>query len=158
MTLNLQKYTKNADLAHKLFTKMMSSTGFALDLNQSMKHLSFIHYIKSNYKNFRRYLEPPQSAQAFVRRNDTLFESKLLNEKVAYYCYLNKLMHTRKDLQTNTRSCSSLNSDLSSYNVLSSRSWAAFCSQTGEKSGVNKISSRTVSGCHPRVHRLICAY
>lgn len=24
-------------------------------------------------------------------RNDTLFESKLLNEKVAYYCYLNKL-------------------------------------------------------------------
>lgn len=68
----------------------MSSTGFDLGFHTKYETLSFIHYIKSpDYGEvFASTWNHPNVLKLFIHgRNDTLFNSSLLNQKAIYYTY-----------------------------------------------------------------------
>lgn len=72
----------------------MSKTGFDLGFKTKFETLSFLHYVKSpNYGEiFEATWNHPNVLKLFIHgRNDTLFDSKLLNEKAIYYAYRKEL-------------------------------------------------------------------
>lgn len=81
----------------------MSSTGFGMDFKSKYETMSFLHYIKSpDYGEiFDATWNHPSVLKLFIHgRKDTLFQPKLLNEKVVYYCYQKKLKDSYEEKLT----------------------------------------------------------
>lgn len=91
---DVEDIVKNGDKVHKFFLKSLSSTGFDIGFKTKYETVSFIHYIKSpDYGEvFAATWNHPNVLKLFIHgRNDTLFNSDLLNEKVIYYAYRKEL-------------------------------------------------------------------
>ena len=73
--------------------KAMKQLGFELGFQDKYQTLSFMRYIKSNkYGELfeMAHYYPPVVKLLVYGRNDTIFETQLLNEKSIFYTYKNK--------------------------------------------------------------------
>ena len=72
----------------------MKQTGFDLNFRDKYDTLAFMHYIKNpGYNELFKVAEGyPNILKLFIYgRRDTLFETRLINEKVIFYSYKNKM-------------------------------------------------------------------